>query len=156
MEWKVPAYSPTSRFISYNADALRVRGVARDKVQSLVEQLVQAGALPVAAGAPCCWRLLHESRQVDRDALEAMARAEVAVVACTLFTEAHSEWHLTRDAVMALQLHVTVTSPSRLFSGRFAGHCYTGHIKEMVLLSADILCSHVWLWVSRFGLVVWH
>jgi hypothetical protein len=146
MEWKVPAYSPTSRSISYNADALRVCGVARDKVQSLVEQLVHAGALPVAAGAPCCWRLLHESRQVDRDALEAMARAEV--VACTLFTEAHSEWHLTRDAVMALQLHVTVTSPSRLFGGRFAGHCYTGHIKEMVLI--DILCSHFWLWVSRF------
>ena len=125
LEWKI---SDTAS-ISYDTAGLQVfmSHFPRDRLHDIVQQMVCAGALPTPGIStdtddevlPPTWRLFHGRRDGDLDVLEAMARAGMA--SCTLFADTHSEWHLTRHAVMLLRLCATVSEPKRFFAQRSSG-----------------------------------
>ena len=114
IKWQVPDASS----VSCDAAGLEVPGVPKGRVQSLVQQLVHAGALPGFDDAPPHgWRLLHAGKQAELEALEAMSRA--GLTSCVLFTSGHSEWHVTHHVVRNLRLLITASAAKNLFAGRF-------------------------------------
>lgn len=103
--------------VVYKLSGVRTPGVALAQVDALVQQLAQAGALPAVdedldgadSAAVKGWRLVHEGHHDELKALEAMSRA--GWVTCSLYTDVHSEWSLTRQAISSLSLTVQVTRP---------------------------------------------
>ena len=107
--------------VLYRLFGVQTPGVAPAQMDALIQQLAQAGALPAVdedleGAAANGWRLVHEGHREELRALEAMGRA--GWVSCSMYTDVHSEWSLTRQAISSMSLSVQVTRPRLIFAVR--------------------------------------